>query len=343
VIDKPVPATYTTYIDPNNLFKISYPPDWSINPTSIPNMEKASGDVSQYLKSSLPSKAFAAFLLGAHSPYSPYSMRAGVSVAFRSQDVQPIPPYGDDPVMYKSTVGGREVTIVESSSLDPDAGIFRTLDMAIVSGKDTWDISCWSLPENYKNWEKDFMSILGSFRILVTDCMDCTHYVPATVTKMGVKFSFEYPSAYQDLSNSLSADSIQTQGVVLSIGMATWTSKKFDLKFEMMIFSKSSREHDAKFALNMALKSGTLLPDFQEYKLIEQSETTVANQKAYLMVASMKGRLDKDVLDEKKLTRAIYLEHGGYIWFLGISSIIEMSDQAKVDFDHITKSLKFLN
>ncbi len=131
-------------------------------------MAKASDIVFQYLKSDVFFEdKFAELLVAYKMPIT--NLEAGMNVEFRPQYAQATPPHDDDFTIFRSTVQGREVTIVETSGINPDDGEFRILDMAIVIGKNTWTVRCFARPKEFDKREKDFKSILGSFRILGTD------------------------------------------------------------------------------------------------------------------------------------------------------------------------------
>jgi hypothetical protein len=162
VIDNPVPASYTTYTDPNGLFKISYPGDWVIPPEYATGMVNSSSQMAQFLDGRLSSPVGGPLLIAQKSRSSyPY-----VVVDFVNGETNPVPGHDKDFRLYKTTVDGRTAMVVETILADPDKGRFRGLTLQILVNGNAWRIDCATWPDDYKNWVSEFKSILGSFRIL---------------------------------------------------------------------------------------------------------------------------------------------------------------------------------
>jgi hypothetical protein len=167
VIDKPVPASYTTYTDPNGLFKISYPDNFEIFKNEKQLFAECSDQVSRYLNKSLrpDSRGFWLFAADTHKPF------AGISLNFYPWESNPTPYYNDyfegvTATVYKTTVGGYDAIMVEEKQFFTEIGMVRSLTLQIVKNQNAWHLLCCSLPEEYNNWADDFKSILGSLRIL---------------------------------------------------------------------------------------------------------------------------------------------------------------------------------
>jgi hypothetical protein len=66
----------------------------------------------------------------------------------------------------KTTVGGREVTILDHEYTFPNMGRFHAMLMIVLTDKAAWVVTCTSFPEDFGGWEEDFQSIVRSLRIL---------------------------------------------------------------------------------------------------------------------------------------------------------------------------------
>jgi hypothetical protein len=165
VIDKPIPATYTTYTDPNGLFTISYPADWVIREDNKQSILDTSNAVTR-LENGIPDSKFGGGLLfGARTTLNPYAEFIMVFLPLQSN---PTPVHSPSTsTLFRTSVGGREAMMVEDIGPKPDSGEkMKGLTVQIVIDRNTWRIEFTARPEDYKNWENDFRSIAGSLRIL---------------------------------------------------------------------------------------------------------------------------------------------------------------------------------
>jgi hypothetical protein len=163
VIDKPVPASYITYSDPNGLFRISYPGDWEIPPDQIQKITDNSNQVYQILNGTFKSSLFLGNLLFSARVKPSYPI---VNFLFLPGRSNPEPPHSLDSDLYKTSVGGRDAMMVEDLGFDPDNGTFRRLILVVISNGNTWRIECSARPDDYDKWANDFKFIAGSLRIL---------------------------------------------------------------------------------------------------------------------------------------------------------------------------------
>lgn len=163
VIDKPVPATYTTYTDPNGLFTISYPADWEIPQENRQQIAEISSQLYQFFNGTIESQ-FTGGLLFTARKRQPFT---AIQLGFEAGKSNPTPRHpSEESLIYKTTVDEHDAVLVECDGLDPETGKFGVLRMQIIVRTNAWWIDCYARPEDYKNWENDFRSIAGSLRIL---------------------------------------------------------------------------------------------------------------------------------------------------------------------------------
>ena len=67
----------------------------------------------------------------------------------------------------KTTVGGREVTILDWEGTYPQLGRLHSLQMVVLVGKVVWVVTCTPVsPETFSDYEDDFHAVVRSLRIL---------------------------------------------------------------------------------------------------------------------------------------------------------------------------------
>ena len=66
----------------------------------------------------------------------------------------------------KTTVNGREATIIDWEGTYPQVGKKHNFQMLILVGKNAWVVGCNTTPEESSKWKDDFQSIVRSLRIL---------------------------------------------------------------------------------------------------------------------------------------------------------------------------------
>ncbi|MBN1191538.1 MAG: hypothetical protein JXA46_17410 [Dehalococcoidales bacterium] len=163
VIDKPVPATYATYHDPNGLFTISYPSDWEILQDSKKQIAEGSNQVLEFLNGTNKSKISGIPLFSALNK-QPFAV---VHLGFSANELYPTPGYTNENFsIYKTIIDSHDAILVECDGWNPDAGKFTVLSIKIILNKNAWQIQCSARPEDYEKVVDDFRSIAGSLRIL---------------------------------------------------------------------------------------------------------------------------------------------------------------------------------
>lgn len=175
-----IPANYTTFTDEQGLFSISYPPDWEPALSLLQETEQYAKDIIASMNSDIPVNqwylvftAGIAFDLG----YEP-SLNIGIEpmpalVITHNQMVeaeitgikQTLSDYHEFS-RTKTTVGGREATIIEWEATYPQIGKNHILQMLMLVGRNAWVVSCIPPQGEYDRWDQDFQAIVRSLRIL---------------------------------------------------------------------------------------------------------------------------------------------------------------------------------
>jgi hypothetical protein len=175
-----IPTNYTTYTDEQGLFSISYPPEWEPALSILAELEQYTKDVIASMNSDLPAdQGSFVFIAGIpiETGYAP-SVTIGIEpmpalifthsqmiegeISAIKQTLQDYHEFSRN----KTTVGGREATIVEWEGTYPQVGKNHNLQMYILVGKNAWIVSCTPPPGEYDKCGKDFQAIVRSLRIL---------------------------------------------------------------------------------------------------------------------------------------------------------------------------------
>lgn len=180
-----ITTNYTTYTDDTQLFSISYPSDWELGLSSIADFDntvkKAISEIQSGSTIERPSMLFLAGKPTAEGGYSPYVSIYVESVfvvnpteglATNDQMVEAeirglntyVKDYNEFSEM-KTTVDGREATIVEYEGALSGAEKMHRLLMITFAGKTIWFVTCSSTVEDFATWENDFNTIVRSLRI----------------------------------------------------------------------------------------------------------------------------------------------------------------------------------
>ncbi len=171
-----IPANYATYTDESKYFSISYPSDWV---TAMEDTDQNAKEVISNLKSGVPiERAGTIFFAGrpeetelepsvsiiVESIHEGTSTLDGV-VEAEVQAAESVMPDYYVASMVKTTVDGREATIIRSNGTIPDEGKWYFLSMITLVDKTIWVVICYATLNDFVNSEKDLDTIVRSLRV----------------------------------------------------------------------------------------------------------------------------------------------------------------------------------
>jgi len=180
VSEPEIPAHYTTYTDEAGLFSISYPPEWKTALSLIPDAEAAVQDIIASIDSDLPvENASVIFWAGltiegrflpnvnivvepVPSGISTHDQFVEVSITTAQQILEDYHEFS----RVKTTVDGREATIIDFEVIFPQLGEGHCLQMFVLVGNTGWTVTCTPPSGEFSQWEEDFQTIVRSLRIL---------------------------------------------------------------------------------------------------------------------------------------------------------------------------------
>jgi hypothetical protein len=175
-----IPADFTTYTEESGLFSISYPQDWELALSQIEDLQQSIKDLVTSINSNIPiEKTSIIFMAGLPNEAS-YSPNVNITVEslpgnisthslLVNAEIRGIKMVVDDYhelSREKTTVSGKEATIIGWEGTFPQFGKGKVLQMFMLIGKVGWCVTCTPPDGEFSNWEKDFNSVVRSLRIL---------------------------------------------------------------------------------------------------------------------------------------------------------------------------------
>ena len=175
--EQPVPAHFKTYTE-ENLFSISYPPDWVTALSVIPGVEENVQELLQDIEFDIPIEEYSMIFYGGYPFGEEYMPNANIIVGpaigatldeeFEAQmrgvehNVENYQQYGQ----LKAVVGGREVIICDHEYTVPGMGRTHCVQMVILEDGFSWTITSGTPPEHFSDNQEIINQVVRSFRIL---------------------------------------------------------------------------------------------------------------------------------------------------------------------------------
>ncbi len=175
-----IPAHFTTYTNEAGLFSISYPPDWEPALSLIEGYEQTVKDVITSIAADAPvERASIIFFAGlpietGYWPNVNIVVESLPGIVWTHDNLVEAEVRGIKELLQdyhefsrlKTTVGGREATIIESEGTFPGAEKTHYLQLYTLVGKTAWAVTCTTSPGEFNEWEEDLNAVLRSLRIL---------------------------------------------------------------------------------------------------------------------------------------------------------------------------------
>jgi hypothetical protein len=171
-----IPDNYTTYTDESKYFSISYPSDWV---TAMEDADQNAKEVISNLQSGVPIEG-ASTIFFAGRPVET-ELEPSVSIVVESihegtstldgvveaevQAAESVMPDYYVASMIKTTVDGREATIIRSNGTIPDGGKWYFLSMITLVDKTIWVVICYATLSDFVELENDLNAIVRSLRV----------------------------------------------------------------------------------------------------------------------------------------------------------------------------------
>ncbi len=179
VSEPAIPAHFTTYTDEMGLFSISYPPDWEPALFLIEGLEQFTKEIIESVETGLPLERVSTIFF-AGVPTEMYSPNVNIiceslpgtgwthdkAVEAEIEGIKLVVQDYHEYSQVKTTVSGREATIVDLEVTYPVLGRFRALAMIILTDEVVWIVTCKASGGEFSKWEDDFYAIVRSLRIL---------------------------------------------------------------------------------------------------------------------------------------------------------------------------------
>lgn len=173
-----IPEQYTTYTE-QGLFSISYPPEWEPALSIMEELEQEVKESIESITSDLPLERTSVIFIAGIPKGIGYEPNTSVLVEYlpevRTQDEaieaemrglrQVVQDYHEFSRI-KTTIDGREATIIDYEATWPEGDKIRQLVMMTLVDEYVWLVICAPPTGEFEIWDDDFHSIVRSLRIL---------------------------------------------------------------------------------------------------------------------------------------------------------------------------------
>ena len=180
IVEPEIPTHFSTYTDEMALFRISYPPDWETALSIIEEAREYTEEVIRNIDEDLPVEKVSYLFFAGLPIETGYMPNVGIAIEplplgvntndeYVEAGIQVIKSVIQDYRKFtqiKTTIDGREATIIEAEGTFPGLPKTHTLQMFTIQGKNGWVVSCTSSIGEFSKWEDDFNAIVRSLRIL---------------------------------------------------------------------------------------------------------------------------------------------------------------------------------
>jgi hypothetical protein len=188
-----------------------------------------------------------------------------------------------------------------------------------------------------------FLIVLIITGILYTGCIS-SEYKAVTVTKTGIRFSFEYPSSFQDYGYSLNSDdSVYDNRVDIMRYVSKGKMPKVDSEIIIQTMPIDQKTNAASF-LEGYLED---IPLFSKnFIVLERKQKKVSSINGELLVCS--GNFNQEVVGSHFISYDlkswdVYLDYKGKIVNISLLSIADIANESERHFEHLIDSFKFLD
>ena len=177
VPEQPVPAHFITYTE-ENVFSISYPPDWETAMSSIPGLKESTEEFLKDVEFDVPLEDYSMIFFGGCPFGEEYIPNVNIVVGpavgstlaeeFEAQ-MRGVKPNVENYQQYgqiKAVVGGREVIICDHEFTVPGMGRTHCVQMLILEDGFSWTVTCGTPPEHFSDNQEIINQVVRSFRIL---------------------------------------------------------------------------------------------------------------------------------------------------------------------------------
>ena len=179
ISEPPIPAHFSTYTS-EDLFSISYPPDWTPATSIIGELWE---EIKEEMESTDPEFSLqdaSMLFVGGKPSEEGYYPNVNIIVSPRSVGYWTLDEVVEGEDAYsrmnvrgykvfselRTTVGGREAAITDLTSDEPGYGKWRYILLLMVKDKFAWLVACGAEFDDFEVYEGTFNDVVRSFRIL---------------------------------------------------------------------------------------------------------------------------------------------------------------------------------
>ncbi len=175
--EPPIPTHFVTYTE-ENLFSLSYPPDWETAMSIISGLEESIQELLKDVKFAVPPKEYTMIFFAGRLYEERYTPSVNIIVGpaigstldeeFEAQ-MRGLKPTVENYKLFeqiKTVVGGREAMICDHEYNIRDMPRMRGVHLLILENDFSWVVTCGALPEHFPDNQEIINQVVRSFRIL---------------------------------------------------------------------------------------------------------------------------------------------------------------------------------
>lgn len=172
---------FTTYTDDAGVFSISYPENWEVPVSMLPDFQRFMNDYIKSVNSDLPIDTVHVLFFAGQRAAIGFSPNISILVQPKPPGLATLDLIVDASIIgIKSTssltavkelsrskisVGGKEAAILEIEATVLNGGKVHDLQMYFATDNNIWCLTCTTTPGTYSDYEKTFYDIFLSFRL----------------------------------------------------------------------------------------------------------------------------------------------------------------------------------
>jgi|WetSurMetagenome_2_1015567.scaffolds.fasta_scaffold118221_2 hypothetical protein len=179
--------------------------------------------------------------------------------------------------------------------------------------------------------------------LLSISCGCDNEYRKATVSKNGVRFSFDYPVSYKDSENSLISYEQEPYDVILYHNKSDSPKELDDIIFDISIEDRDPFSPDAKTGMDNLINNYKEANIGNKFILLSRLPIKIAGVQGEQAIFDAMHPPESPIGSDLSEMREVYFDYDGKIINIGIAAHVEVVEKAKADFEHILKTFKFLD
>ncbi len=204
---------------------------------------------------------------------------------------------------------------------------------------------------------KKLSVILSILLLLVINTASCGNesdtirpeYVRAICQVQGIKFSLEYPKSFKYLypdRSTWASPSMETDFFL--VDSDPQDSTNYNTYFLVRFFdptihiNENNEKIDAHGTVSRFIASGLGLDPSYQFKVLKQTTIKVDENPGEMIISQMVEPPNSQIPNKLTVRHAAYFNHNSTVSYIDLTTTVDFSKQAEIEFEHIVNSFKFV-